>query len=89
MDQSDQRQWGATENPMAKPRKQLKEEPANKTMQLIALLQGPGASVEAIAKQLGWLPHTLRARLSGLAKPPYGLVVMRERKDGVTTYRIA
>lgn len=61
---------------------------ADKTALVISMLKGKGASVEQLTKATGWLPHTLRARISGLAKPPQKLKIERERKDGVTTYRI-
>ena len=46
-----------------------------------------GATVEHMAKTLGWLPHTLRAALSRL-KTVQSLKIERERVDGVTSYRI-
>lgn len=66
---------------------------AEKTETLLKMLAGNGATVEALCKATGWLPHTLRARISTLAKPKkdggIGLKVERERVDGVTTYRSA
>ena len=61
----------------------------DKTAALLSLLKGKGASVDTLTKAMGWLPHTLRARLSGLAKPPQRLKIERERTDGVTFYRLA
>ncbi len=56
---------------------------------VLALLERPeGASVEAIVDTTGWLPHTVRAFLTGLRKQ--GRVLERTRtKDGPGTYRIA
>jgi hypothetical protein len=75
----------------AKPRK--RESGAAKTALLLEMLSGKGATVEALTKATGWLPHTLRARISGVAKPKSkggeGIKIERERKDGVTTYRMA
>lgn len=65
---------------------------AEKTETLLKML-GKGATVDALCKATGWLPHTLRARLSTLAKSKkdggIGLKLERERVDGVTTYRAA
>lgn len=60
----------------------------NKTETLIDLLR-KGATVEELTGATGWLPHTLRARISGLAKEPHNLQVERTRKDGVTSYKVA
>jgi hypothetical protein len=68
----------------AKPAAAAKD---NKATALIAMLT-EGATVEHMAKTLGWLPHTLRAALSRL-KTREGLKIRRERVDGTTTYRIA
>jgi hypothetical protein len=80
---------------MAKPktskqRKGRDAKPGDKTALLISMLKSKtGATVDTLTKATGWLPHTLRARISGLAKPPHKLKVERERADGVTSYRIA
>lgn len=59
----------------------------SKTAQLIRLLQKPGATVDALAAALGWLPHTTRAALTGLRKR--GFTIERTpTKDGASTYRI-
>lgn len=64
---------------------------AEKTETLLKMLKGKGATVEDLCKATGWLPHTLRARLSTLAKPKkdggMGLKFERERVDGVTSYK--
>jgi hypothetical protein len=69
------------------------ESSANKKGALLAMLNGKGATVDELCKATGWLPHTLRARISGVAKPKSkggeGLKIERERVDGVTSYRIA
>jgi hypothetical protein len=57
-----------------------------KTEQLMGLLAGPGSTVEAMCKALGWQAHTLRAALTRL---PDGKKATRERTDGVTSYRLA
>ena len=43
---------------------------STKRAKLIALLERPeGASVAEIDQRLGWLPHTVRAAITGLRKP--------------------
>lgn len=54
---------------------------------LIAMLK-KGATADALAKALGWLPHTLRASISTQSRKQ-GFKVERTRDDGVTTYKIA
>lgn len=69
-----------------------RESGADKNATLMAMLK-KGATVDDLTKALGWLPHTLRARISRLHKPKSkggeGLKIERERVDGVTSYRIA
>jgi predicted ArsR family transcriptional regulator len=43
---------------------------STKRAKLIAMLERPeGASVAEIDQRLGWLPHTVRAAITGLRKP--------------------
>lgn len=86
------------EIPMAKKAKRKKGDKAangsgaDKNATLLSMLK-KGATVEELTKALGWLPHTLRARISRLNKPKSkggeGINIERERVDGVTSYRIA
>jgi DNA-binding MarR family transcriptional regulator len=46
-----------------------------------------GATIDALVKATGWLPHTTRAALTGLRKRGYRIEKER-RPDGKTTYRI-
>ena len=66
---------------------------AGKTETMLAMMKGKGASVEELTKATGWLPHTLRARISNVCKAKkdggMGIKIERERADGVTTYRLA
>ncbi len=59
-----------------------------KRAQLIALLVRPeGASVTEIGRTLGWLPHTVRAALTGLRHA--GQAVTRAKADdGGSIYRV-
>jgi len=60
----------------------------SKRDQLIALLKREGgATLDEMTALTGWLPHTVRASMTGLKKS--GLVVTREKLDNVSRYRIA
>jgi Protein of unknown function (DUF3489) len=67
------------------------EQPAVRTKraQLIGLLERPeGASVAEIGQRLGWLPHTVRAAITGLRKA--GRKVTRTKDaDDRSVYRLA
>ena len=60
-----------------------------KRAQLIGLLERPeGATVAEIGQRLGWLPHTVRAAITGLRKA--GREVARSRDaDDRSVYRLA
>ncbi|UZK66708.1 DUF3489 domain-containing protein [Sphingomonas sp. M1-B02] len=54
---------------------------------LVAMLNAPaGASIEELGSSLGWLPHTVRAALTGLRKK--GHAIVRAQQGSVTIYRI-
>ncbi|EQB05498.1 hypothetical protein L288_12700 [Sphingobium quisquiliarum P25] len=58
----------------------------NKAALLLALVQRPGGAVIAeLTEATGWLPHTVRAALTGLRKK--GHAVERGTRDGKTCYR--
>jgi hypothetical protein len=63
--------------------------PNTKRAQLIGLLERPeGASVGEIGERLGWLPHTVRAALTGLRHA--GREVSRDKNaEGRSIYRLA
>ena len=61
--------------------------PGTKGEMLVAMLT-KGATADALAKELGWLPHTLRASISTQSRKQ-GFKVERTRTDGVTSYKIA
>ena len=48
-----------------------------------------GATLEAIIKATGWLPHTTYAALTGLRKRGYILERSRNDKVGPSVYRLA
>jgi|JI10StandDraft_1071094.scaffolds.fasta_scaffold3229468_1 predicted ArsR family transcriptional regulator len=59
----------------------------SKRDQLIGLLKrDSGATLEEMTSLTGWLPHTVRAAMTGLKKT--GLIVTREKVDGVSRYSI-
>ena len=59
-----------------------------KQARLVELLNGDhGASVTDLMDALGWLPHTVRAAITGLWKRGYR--VERQLEDGTSRYRIA
>lgn len=60
--------------------------PATKSAIVIGLLtRSEGATLEAMVAATGWLPHTMRAALTGLKKK--GMTISSEKVDGVRTYR--
>jgi len=62
---------------------------STKRAKLIAMLERPdGASVAEIGQQLGWLPHTVRAAITGLRQA--GRAVTRSKDaDDRSVYRLA
>ena len=62
---------------------------STKRAKLIAMLERPeGASVAEIGQRLGWLPHTVRAAMTGLRKA--GRQVTRSKNaDDRSVYRLA
>ncbi len=58
-----------------------------KQARLVDLLDGDhGASIADLTAALGWLPHTVRAALTGLRKRGYE--IERRVEDGASRYRI-
>jgi hypothetical protein len=67
----------------------MKPRTGSKIAQVVAMLERPdGATIEEIEMTTGWLPHTIRAALTGLRKK--GLSIDRlVRSDGASAYGIA
>lgn len=62
--------------------------PFRKTDRLITMLQAEqGASIEEISSELGWLPHSTRAALTGLRKAGHDIERLK-LDDGPSRYRI-
>ena len=56
---------------------------------VVKMLSRPeGATLEAIVKATGWLPHTTYAALTGLRKRGYALGRSRNEKVGPSVYRL-
>lgn len=54
---------------------------------VIALLElKDGATLDEMVEATGWLPHTVRAALTGLKKK--GQTIERDKRGNVTCYRI-
>lgn len=94
---AEQRREGWAKNPpkaaparIAAPKKTEKPKREDRTAKLLDLLKD-GATVDELCAATGWLPHTLRARLSAISKPKkaggLGIKIERSRVDGVTSYR--
>jgi len=62
---------------------------STKRAKLITMLERPdGASVAEIGQRLGWLPHTVRAAITGLRRA--GRAVTRSKDaDDRSVYRLA
>ena len=59
-----------------------------KKARLITRLQDPaGTTVAELSNELGWLPHTVRAALTGLRKAGHA-IERGTRADGATTYTL-
>ena len=67
------------------------EEPtagATKIGAVLALMQrDSGATLDELTHSTGWLPHTMRAAMTGLRKN--GHVIDRTKVDGISRYRLA
>lgn len=60
--------------------------PATKRDQLAALLvRDEGATIDKMIATTGWLPHTVRAAMTGLKK--LGYAIDSDKIDGLRTYR--
>lgn len=66
----------------------LPTEPVSKISMVADLLRRTdGATLAELVVATGWLPHTMRAALTGLRKKGHG--IERSTRDGVTTYTIS
>lgn len=63
--------------------------PSPKTDEVIALLsRRDGASIKAIAAQIAWQEHSVRALLCAKLKKQLGVKLTSRKSNGVRTYRI-
>lgn len=75
----------ATTKPAAK--KTAGKPRETKISKVIALLERKdGATLDEMVEATGWLPHTVRAALTGLKKK--GHTIERDKRGKVTCYRI-
>lgn len=76
---------------MAKKAIKSKEQPMNKTLQILGMLQRPnGASIAELIKATEWQAHSMRGFLAGTVRKKMGLDVTSTREDGKDRrYRIA
>ena len=62
--------------------------PHSKIERLLAMLQtGTGASLEDMTEATGWLPHTVRAAMSGLRKR--GFAITRHVEGNTSVWTVA
>jgi hypothetical protein len=61
--------------------------PSKQTAMLALLQREHGATSPELIEATGWLPHTVRAALTGLRKK--GHEVTRGKRDGITCYHVA
>jgi hypothetical protein len=80
---------GQTDMPAASVSGANQPPAGTKRAKLIAMLERPeGASVAEIGQRLGWLPHTVRAAITGLRQA--GRAVTRSKDaDGRSVYQFA
>jgi hypothetical protein len=61
----------------------------SKLASVMALLsRADGATIDALTKATGWLPHTTRAAITGVHKRGYSVVLDRSA-DGASVYRLS
>ena len=61
------------------------KQPSKQVRLAAMLLRDEGATLDHMIGSTGWLPHTVRAALTGLKKKGYG--ISSDKVDGVRTYR--
>jgi hypothetical protein len=58
--------------------------------EVVKMLSGPeGATIDALVKATGWLPHTTRAALTGLRKRGYAIGRSRTQEGRSSVYRLS
>ena len=76
----------STAAPTAPPLPEPAPRATKASLVLDLLRREQGATLTELVAATGWLPHTTRAALTGLRKK--GHPIERERRDGVSRYRI-
>jgi hypothetical protein len=61
----------------------------SKQARVLAMLQASaGATIEAIVRETGWQPHSVRGFLAGVVRNKLGLCLDSSKGDGPRRYRI-
>jgi hypothetical protein len=84
----DSMDWSATSLHAAEARKTPPRE-GSKLASVIALLRrSEGATIDALTKATGWLPHTTRAAITGVRKRGYSVILDRGA-ESASVYRLS
>lgn len=87
LDQSDAALPDADTDAAAVPAMKSATRPHSKTATVITLLgRDTGATTAELIEATGWLPHTIRAALTGIRRK--GHDISRGKRDGATCYQI-
>jgi len=73
-----------------RPSAQQTSRPESKQARVIAMLRAPnGATIEALMRETGWQPHSVRGFLAGVIRKKLGLHLVSTAADKGRLYRIA
>jgi len=73
-----------------RPSAQQTSRPESKQAQVIAILRAPnGATIEALMRETGWQPHSVRGFLAGVIRKKLGLNLVSTAANNGRLYRIA
>src|SRR5262249_49616655 len=72
------------------PSVQQTSRPESKQARVIAMLRAPsGATIEALMRETGWQPHSVRGFLAGVIRKKLGLNLVATAANDGRLYRIA
>ena len=78
----------ARQEPVPESGRRGRDRPSKQDLLVDRLMRPEGAKIDDLTRELGWLPHTVRAALTGLRHKGY--VIVRDKADGeVSVYRAA
>ena len=73
-----------------RPSAQQTSRSKSKQARVIAMLRAPkGATIEALMRETGWQPHSIRGFLAGVIRKKLGLNLVSTAATGGRVYRIA